>query len=57
MKPPAAVQGTVKAVWETLGLDRGTAQAIGLGYTTIGNPIGTAQVSRDGFTKPKWTLR
>ena len=56
-KPPAAVQGTVKAVWETLDLDRGTAQAIGLAYTTIGNPIGTAQVSRDGFVKPKWTLR
>lgn len=56
-KPPAAVQGTVKAVWETLDLDRSTAQAIGWGYTTIGNPIGTAQVSRDGFTKPTWTLR
>ncbi|GAB2857109.1 enoyl-CoA hydratase/isomerase family protein [Nocardioides pacificus] len=56
-KPPAAVQGTVKAVWETLDLDRATAQAVGFGYTTIGNPIGTAQVSRGGFTKPTWTLR
>jgi enoyl-CoA hydratase/carnithine racemase len=56
-KPPAAVQGTVKAVWETLDLDRETAQAVGFNYTTIGNPVGTAQVSREGFTKPQWTVR
>lgn len=56
-KPPVAVQGTVKAVWETLDLDRETAQAVGWNYPMRGNPIGTAQVSRDGFAKPEWTLR
>ncbi|MCD4524238.1 enoyl-CoA hydratase/isomerase family protein [Nocardioides sp. cx-173] len=56
-KPAAAVQGTVKAIWETLDMDRATAQAVGLNYTSIGNPIGKAEVSRDGFVKPKWTLR
>jgi enoyl-CoA hydratase/carnithine racemase len=56
-KPPAAVQGTVKAVWETLDLDRDTAQAVGWNYPALGNPIGMAQVTRDGFTKPEWTLR
>jgi enoyl-CoA hydratase/carnithine racemase len=56
-KPPAAIQGTVKAIWETLDLDRETAQAVGLNYTTIGNPIGMPQVSREGFTKPEWRLR
>jgi enoyl-CoA hydratase/carnithine racemase len=56
-KPTAAVQGTVKAVWETLGLDREVAQSVGLNYTSIGNPIGMPQVSRDGFVKPEWTLR
>jgi enoyl-CoA hydratase/carnithine racemase len=56
-KPPAAVQGTVKAVWETLDMDRARAQQVGWNYTTIGNPIGTAEVSRNGFTKPEWTLR
>jgi enoyl-CoA hydratase/carnithine racemase len=56
-KPPAAVQGTVKSVWETLDLDRETAQAVGWNYPMRGNPIGTAQVSRDGFAKPEWTLR
>jgi len=56
-KPPAAVQGTVRAIWETHGLDRETAQSIGWHYTQIGNPIGKAQVSRSGFVKPEWTLR
>lgn len=56
-KPPAAVQGTVKAVWETLDLDRESAQKAGLNYTMIGNPIGMPQVSREGFVKPRWTLR
>jgi enoyl-CoA hydratase/carnithine racemase len=56
-KPPVAVQGTVKAVWETLGMDRAAAQAVAWNYPMRGNPIGTAQVARDGFTKPDWTLR
>ena len=56
-KPPAVIQGTVRAIWETHGLDRETAQSIGWHYTRIGNPIGKAQVSRATFVKPKWTLR
>ena len=56
-KPPAVIQGTVRAIWETHGLDRETAQSIGWHYTRIGNPIGKAQVSRETFVKPKWTLR
>ncbi|GAA4663483.1 enoyl-CoA hydratase/isomerase family protein [Gordonia humi] len=56
-KPPTAVQGTVKAVWETLDMDRNAAYAVAWNYPAVGNPIGTAEVSRDGFVKPKWTLR
>ena len=56
-KPPAAVQGTVRAIWETHGLDRETAQGIGWHYTRIGNAIAKAQVSRETFVKPEWTLR
>jgi len=56
-KPPTAVQGTVKAVWETLGMERATAQAVAWNYPMRGNPIGTAEVSRDGFVKPEWSLR
>jgi enoyl-CoA hydratase/carnithine racemase len=56
-KPAASIQGTVRAIWETHGLDRATAQSIGWHYTEIGNAIGKKQVSRDTVTKPKWTLR
>jgi enoyl-CoA hydratase/carnithine racemase len=56
-KPAAAVQGTVKAVWETLDLDRESAQSVGWNYPAMGNPVGMAQASRAGFTKPTWTLR
>ena len=56
-KPPVATQGTVRAIWETRDMDSEGAQAVGWHYTTIGNPIGTAQVSRDGFMKPTWVKR
>jgi enoyl-CoA hydratase/carnithine racemase len=46
-KPPAATQGTIRAVWESLDLPRTAALNMGMAYTYIGNPIGTAQVSRD----------
>lgn len=45
-KPPAAVQGTVRAIWESLDATRTQALATGLSYTLIGNPIGQAQVDR-----------
>jgi enoyl-CoA hydratase/carnithine racemase len=56
-KPPAAIQGTVKAIWDSLDLTRGAAQLVGLGYTQLGNPIGQAQVDRSSFSKPPWRLR
>jgi enoyl-CoA hydratase/carnithine racemase len=52
-KPPAATQGTVRAVWESLELPRSAALGMGMSYTTIGNPIGTAQVSRDALMADK----
>jgi enoyl-CoA hydratase/carnithine racemase len=45
-KPPAATQGTVRAIWESLDLPRSVALQMGLKYCQIGNPIGTAQVDR-----------
>jgi enoyl-CoA hydratase/carnithine racemase len=56
-KPPAATQGTVKAIWESLDMTRSGALQVGLGYTQLGNPIGTAQVDRNAFRKPEWRLR
>jgi enoyl-CoA hydratase/carnithine racemase len=54
-KPPAAVQGTVRAVWESLDLARTVAQRHGLSYTQIGNPL--AEVDRATFERPEWRLR
>ena len=54
--PPDRGAG-VRAIWETRGLDRETAQGIGWHFTRIGNAIAKAQVSRETFVKPEWTLR
>ena len=56
-KPPAAIQGTVKAIWDSLDMTRTGAAAVGLGYAQLGNPVGTAQVDRADFSKPEWRLR
>jgi enoyl-CoA hydratase/carnithine racemase len=51
-KPPAAVQGTVRAIWESLDVGRKTALERGLAYTQLGNPIGMAEVDRENFERP-----
>lgn len=56
-KPPAAIQGSIKAIWESLDMTRSGALQVGLSYTQIGNPIGVAQVDRDSFARPTWQLR
>jgi enoyl-CoA hydratase/carnithine racemase len=56
-KPPAAIQGSVKAIWESLDMTRSGALQVGLVYTQIGNPIGVAQVDRNSFARPTWQLR
>lgn len=56
-KPPAAIQGTVRAIWESLDSTRSHALATGLGYTQLGNPIGIAQVDRASVGHKEWTLR
>ncbi|HEX3829088.1 MAG TPA: enoyl-CoA hydratase/isomerase family protein [Sporichthyaceae bacterium] len=56
-KPAAAIQGTVRAIWESLDSTRTQALRTGLSYTQLGNPIGQAQVDRATTPRPKWTLR
>ncbi|WP_181783580.1 enoyl-CoA hydratase/isomerase family protein [Pseudonocardia pini] len=56
-KPPAAIQGTVRAIWESLDSTRTQALRTGLSYTQIGNPIGQAQVERSSVPRRSWTLR
>ncbi|MGW5715215.1 enoyl-CoA hydratase/isomerase family protein [Amycolatopsis sp. NPDC003865] len=55
-KPPAAIQGTVRAIWESLDATRTQALRTGLSYTQLGNPLGTAEVDRATVSR-KWTLR
>lgn len=45
-KPPAATQGSVRAIWESLDRPRSNALQTGISYCFLGNPIGTAQVDR-----------
>lgn len=45
-KPPAATQGSVRAIWESLDMGRGTALRTALKYCQIGNPVGQPQVDR-----------
>jgi enoyl-CoA hydratase/carnithine racemase len=56
-QPPAAIQGTVRAIWESLDTTRTQALRTGLSYTQLGNPIGQAQVDRSSYGRPEWTLR
>ena len=56
-KPPAAIQGSVRAIWESLDSTRTQALRTGLSYTQLGNPIGQAQVDRAALARPEWTLR
>lgn len=56
-KPAAAIQGTVRAIWESLDATRTQALRTGLSYTQLGNPIGTAEVDRSTLQRPRWTTR
>ena len=56
-KHPVAIQGTVRAIWESLGLPRSIAVANALKYTQLGNPISTAEVKRSDMKTPPWRLR
>lgn len=52
-QPPAAVQGTIKALWQSLDVTRSQALATALMYTQVGNPIGTAEVDRNAVKPDK----
>jgi enoyl-CoA hydratase/carnithine racemase len=56
-KPAAAIQGTVRAIWESLDVGRTAALDRGLAYTQLGNPLGMAEVDRETFQRPKPVIR
>ncbi|HVW41089.1 MAG TPA: enoyl-CoA hydratase/isomerase family protein [Amycolatopsis sp.] len=56
-KPPAAIQGTVRAIWESLDSTRTQALHTGMMYTQIGRYVGQATLDRDTVARPKPTIR
>jgi enoyl-CoA hydratase/carnithine racemase len=52
-KPPAAVQGSVKAIWQSLDLPRTAALKGGMHYCMLGNPLGIEQVDRESLMANK----
>ena len=63
-KPTRAVQGTVRAIWESRDVGRTEALRRGLMYTQLGTPapgsdsdVGEGAVYRATTEKPKWELR
>ena len=56
-KHPVAIQGTVRAIWESLGIPRPFALGNALKYTQVGNPIGIAATDRSKTKTPEWRLR
>jgi enoyl-CoA hydratase/carnithine racemase len=56
-QPPVAVQGTVKALWQSLDVARAQALATALMYTQVGNPLGTAEVDRSAVKRADPWLR
>ncbi len=52
-KPPAAIQGSVKAIWTSLDMPRSVALANALKFPQLGNPAGVAQVNRAALMADK----
>ncbi|HEX3842104.1 MAG TPA: enoyl-CoA hydratase/isomerase family protein [Acidimicrobiales bacterium] len=55
-KPPIAVQGTVKAIWESLEMSAGGGRTIPYVYPQIGNPLAKEEFS-SGTERPPYELR
>jgi enoyl-CoA hydratase/carnithine racemase len=56
-KPPAAIQGTVRAIWESLDVGRSAALARGLAYTQLGNPRSEGAVDRGAVARREFRIR
>ncbi|MFF7944670.1 enoyl-CoA hydratase/isomerase family protein [Nocardia gamkensis] len=56
-KPPVAVQGTVRAIWESLDTTRTHALSRGMSYVVMGNEIASAQVDRSKVSGRDYELR
>lgn len=54
-KPPLAVQGTVKAVWDSMSMSPQAAREIPLHYPQLGNDVGKLELN--STARPQWELR
>ena len=54
---PAAIQGSIRAIWESKDRTRSHALATGMMYTDLGNPIGLAQVDRSQVPTRDYEVR
>jgi enoyl-CoA hydratase/carnithine racemase len=54
-KPPLAIQGTVKAVWDSISMSPAASREVPLHYTQVGNP--GSMIEMGGVAKPEWELR
>jgi enoyl-CoA hydratase/carnithine racemase len=54
-KPPIAVQGTVKAIWQSMEMSAGGSRAIPMIYPQFGNPL--ARTAFRAGDRPKYELR
>jgi len=48
-KPPVAIQGTVRAIWESLEMSRLVGLQNGVKYTQLGNPLASAEVDSEAL--------
>lgn len=56
-KPAAAIQGTVRAIWESIDLPLSVARERGLAYCQLGNPLAAGEVDRATIERPKPFIR
>jgi enoyl-CoA hydratase/carnithine racemase len=52
-KPPLAIQGTVKAVWDSLSMSPQAAREVPLVYPQLSNPLSQTEFRRGGGGKPE----
>lgn len=50
-KPPAAVEGTIRAIWESLDVPRSAAITQSFKYCLLGNPLGQAELDEFALLK------
>jgi len=56
-KPAVATQGTVKAIWQSMEMNRSAAAQLGGSFVQLGNPLGERAVDREHVERPKPWIR